>query len=98
MKPSQVGDWLTISMEAWSLAGEAAAVVMMRSAALGMGGDSAYREAHRMVTEKAEASAALGAALMTGKLGSSAESITRGTVAFYRKKVRANRKRLSRKA
>lgn len=98
MKPSQLGDWFTISMDAWSLAGEAAAVVVMRSAALAMGGQPAYREAHRMVAEKAEASAELGAALITGKLGSSAESITRGTVAHYRKRVRANRTRLSRKA
>ena len=95
MKSSHGGDWLNIGMEAWWLAGEAAAVVMMRSAALALGGDRAYREAHMMVTEKAEASAALGAALMTGKLGSSPESITRGTVAHYRKRVRANRKRLS---
>lgn len=98
MKSSHGGDWLSIGMEAWWLAGEATAVVMMRSAALAMGGDPAYREARIMVAEKAEASAALGVALMTGKLGSSPESITRGTVAHYRKKVQANRTRLSRKA
>lgn len=98
MKSPHGSDWLAIGMEAWWLAGEAATVVMMRSAALAMGGRPAYREAHMMVTEKAEATAALGTALMTGKLGSSAESITRGTVAHYRKRVRANRTRLSRKA
>jgi hypothetical protein len=96
MAASQQGDWLTIGMETWSLMAEATTVVMLRSAALAMGGGSACREAQLMVTEKAEASAALGMALATGKLGSSAESVTRGTVAHYRKRVLANRKRLSR--
>lgn len=98
MKSFHGGDWLTIGMETWWLASEAATVVMMRSTALAMGGQPAYREAQLMVTEKAAATAELGAALMTGKLGSSPESITRATVAHYRKRVRANRTRLSRKA
>lgn len=95
MKASQQGDWLTIGMEAWFLAAEASAVVVLRGAALAMGGGPAYREAQLMVTEKAEAHAELGMALATGKLGSSPESVTRGAVAHYRKRVRANRQRLS---
>lgn len=95
MKASQPDDWLTIGMETWFLAAEATAVVMLRSAALSMGGRPAYREAQLMVTEKAEAHAELGMALAAGKLGSNAESVTRGAVEHYRKRVRTNRKRLS---
>lgn len=96
MTKTQPDDWLAIGMEAWFLTAEAAAVVILRSAALAMGGPPAYREAQLMIAEKAEANAELGMALASGKLGSSAESVTRGAVAHYRKRVRANRRRLSR--
>ena len=53
-------------------------------------------EAQRMVAEKAIASVDLTVALATGKLGHSAESVTRSTLRYVRKRVRANRRRLAR--
>jgi hypothetical protein len=95
MTEARPGDWFTIGMDTWMLGAEAAMVIGLRGMTLAMGGAQAQREAQRMVAEKVEAGAALGMALATGKLGSSAESVTRGTVSHLRKKVRANRRRLS---
>lgn len=95
MTERQRGDWLSIGMDAWMLGAEAAMVIGLRSATFAMGGAKARREARRMVAEKVEASAALGMALATGQLGTDAKSVTRGAVTHLRKKVRANRKRLS---
>src|SRR5688572_21139313 len=97
MKETQRGDWFSIGMDAWMLGAEAAMVIGLRSVTFAMGGAQAKREARRMVAEKVEASAALGVALATGKLGSSPKSVTRRTVSHLRKKVRANRRRLARR-
>jgi hypothetical protein len=77
---------------------EASAVISMRLMRLGTGGAVAQREAQRMVTEKvvaaAEAQAAAATAMMTGRgLGPAAKSAS----AVYRRKVRANRRRLARR-
>lgn len=96
MSEARPGDWFAIGMDAWMLGAESAMVIGLRSVTLAMGGAQAQREARRMVAEKVEAGAALGMALATGRLGNDAESVTRGTVSHLRKKVRANRKRLSR--
>lgn len=96
MREARPGDWFAIGMDAWMLGAEAAMVIGLRSVTLAMGGAQARHEARRMVAEKVEAGAVLGMALATGKLGTDAESVTRGTVSHLRKKVRANRKRLSR--
>ena len=95
MTDKRPNDWFSIGMDAWMLGAEAATVIGLRSMKMAMGGAQAQREAHRMVAEKMEAGAALGMALVTGKLGTDAESVTRGTVSHLRKKVRANRMRLS---
>ena len=96
MSETRPGDWFAIGMDAWMLGAEAAMVIGLRSMKLAMGGAQAQREAHRMVAEKVQAGAALGMALATGQLGTDAESVTRGTVSHLRRKVRANRRRLSR--
>lgn len=71
------------------LAAESAAVISLRLMKLALGGPGAAREARRMVDEKVRAAGAATATLMTG--GSAAE-----VVAGYRKRVSANRRRLSR--
>lgn len=96
MTQARPSDWFTIGMDAWMLGAEAAMVIGLRSVTLAMGGAQARREAQRMVMEKVEAGTVLGMALATGQLGSSPESVTRGTVSHLRRKVRANRRRLSR--
>jgi hypothetical protein len=76
---------------------EASAVIAMRFMRLSAGGAVAQREAQRMVTEKVtatfEAQAAAAAAMMTGRgLGPATKSASD----VYRRKVRANRRRLGR--
>lgn len=88
--------WLDIGLDAWMLGAEASTVIALRSAKLAMGGTSAWTEAQRMVTEKGAAGVELGMALATGRMGASAERIAHGTVAHYRRRVRANRRRLTR--
>jgi hypothetical protein len=87
-------NWFSIGMDAWALAAESNMVIAMRMGALAFGGPSAVKEAERMVTEKVAANMALGADLVTGKLGSSPEQIVSGSIAHYTRRVSANRRRL----
>jgi hypothetical protein len=97
MTHSSKTNWLTIGLDAWLLGAEAATVITLRSARLAMGGAGAWQEAQRMVSEKGAANFALGMALATGRMGASAEGIAHGTVAHYRRRVRANQRRLSKR-
>lgn len=85
-----------LGMDAWLLGAEAASVIALRSAKMALGGTDAQLEAQRMVAEKAEAAWDLGVLFATGGLGQRPETIARRTVAHYGKRVRANRRRLSR--
>jgi hypothetical protein len=71
------------------LALESNRVIGLRLAKLMRGGKGARREAERMVSEKIRAAAKAGASLMAG---ASSDEIVRQ----YRKRVKANAKRLSR--
>ena len=86
---------MALAFDSWMLGAEAASVIALRTAKLAMGGAEAQAEAQRMISEKAVAAFALGTALATGKLGSRPETIARRTLAHYGKRIRANRKRLS---
>ncbi len=86
----------TLGMDAWLLGAEAAGVIALRSTKMALGGAEAQLEAQRMVAEKAEAAWELGVALATGALGRRPETIAARTLSHYGKRVRANRKRLSR--
>jgi hypothetical protein len=77
--------WFDMSM----LGLEAQQVIWLRSMKIAMGGKAGEREVRRMVSEKATAAEEAGFALAAGK---SVNSVVGG----YRKKVRANRRRLSR--
>jgi len=68
---------------------EAQQVVWLRAIKIAAGGKAGEREARRMVTEKATAAGEAALSLAAGK---SMESVVKG----YRRKVRANRRRLSR--
>ena len=70
------------------LAAESQTVIALRMMKLAGGGAAAGREAQRMTTEKVTAMAEAGVRLMTG---ASADSV----VSDYRRKVRANIRRLS---
>jgi hypothetical protein len=84
-------DLARLSFEAWM-------VMYLRMAALAGGGAPAMLEAQRMLAEKTaatlEAQAAAGIALATGK---SQRAAARKAIAPYRRRVKANRRRLMRK-
>jgi hypothetical protein len=58
------------------------------------GGAAGEAEARRMVTEKVDAALSLQTLAMTGGVGASPERAAATTMAHYRRKVRANRRRL----
>jgi hypothetical protein len=89
------GKWFGLAFDTLALAVESQVVVGLRLAKFAAGDTAALAEANLMVAEKAQAVLELQArgvmALMTGSPGVSA----RGAVAHYRRKVRANRRRLT---
>jgi hypothetical protein len=90
--------WFTVGFDAFTLGMEAAAVIAQRSLILAQGGAQAQAEAVRMVAEKAEAATALAMRAALGDLGQKPATISANAVRHYRTKVRANRKRLAKKA
>lgn len=90
------GAWLQTGFDAWSLGAEAAVVAGLRMAKIAAGGKAGAREAELMVAEKVQAGIELQSRLLTGRLGLSPLAGTRNTLRHYRRKVAANRKRLSR--
>ena len=86
--------WPGIAFDAWVLAFEASWVVGLRALRLAAGGASATAEAQRMVGEKIDAGLALQAKLLSGNLGVTPPRAATRTLAHYRRKVRANRRRL----
>jgi len=87
--------WMSVGFDAWSLGWESAAVMGLRAAKIAQGGPEAQREAERMVSEKLTAAFDLQLAMMTGAMGMNPATTTRKALAHYRRKVRANARRLS---
>jgi hypothetical protein len=81
---SSFGPWFNLAM----LAAESQQVIALRMMKLAAGGAAARDEARRMTSEKVAAMTEAGAKLMAG---GSADSVVSG----YRRKVRANIKRLT---
>ncbi|VWX52801.1 hypothetical protein [Novosphingobium sp. 9U] len=88
--------WPLVATQAWWLGVEASWVIGLRCARLAQGGDSANREAVRMVEEKWRAQVDLAAALATGRFGTDLSQVAGRTIDHYRQRVRANRSRLTR--
>jgi hypothetical protein len=88
------GDWASAGFEAWALGIEASQVIGLRAVRMAAGGAAASDEAQRMMSEKLASVLELQAAMMTGRLGSDPLSGTRKMVRHYRRKVKANAKRL----
>jgi hypothetical protein len=74
---------------------DAATVIGLRTLKIAAGGAAGAAEAQRMVGEKVEAALALQTLALTGGLGNTPLSATAKTLAHYRRRVRANRRRLS---
>jgi hypothetical protein len=87
--------WLDVGMSAWSLGMEASAVIGLRSLKIAAGGAAGEAEARRMVSEKIDAGVALQMLAITGGLGFTPQGAAAKTLTHYRRKVRANRRRLS---
>ena len=88
--------WLRIGFDAWALAFEASTVVYLRALRIATGGTAATRETQRMVGEKIEAGIALQTRALTGGLGPTMHGAVAKSLTHYRRKVRANRRRLRR--
>lgn len=87
--------YMRLGWDAWMLGAEAATVMGLRTMKIAAGGAAGEREARRMVSEKVEAAQALQLMALTGALGVTAPGAADKTIKHYRRKVRANRRRLS---
>jgi hypothetical protein len=91
----QPSPWIGVGLDAWVLGLEACTVMGLRTLKIAAGGGSGVQEAERMVSEKVQAAAEWQTLALTGTLGDTAPRIASKTVAHYRRKVRANRRRLT---
>lgn len=82
------GAWWKLGMDATLLAMESQQVIGLRLAKLSLGGPAAQIEAQRMVSEKIMAASEAAMMIATGVS-------TQKVVTGYRRKVRANARRLS---
>lgn len=96
MKASRTNPWLSLTLDAWSLGIESATVIGLRTMKLAAGGAAAEAEAVLMVSEKIEAGLTLQHRAMTGGLGLTPPEAVAHTLTHFRRKVRANRRRLTR--
>jgi hypothetical protein len=87
--------WMRLGFDAWSLGAESSAVIGLRLMKMAAGGAAAETEARRMVDEKVQAGLALQTLALTGGLGVTPHGAAAKAVAHYRRKVRANRRRLA---
>jgi hypothetical protein len=87
--------WFSLGWDTMALGVEAASVIGLRTVKIATGGPGASAEAELMVNEKIAAAWALQGLAMTGGLGFTAPAIAAKTLAHYRRRVRANRRRLS---
>ena len=95
MKRNRGNPWLGIGMDAWRLGLEASRVIGLRTLKIAQGGPGGRAEAERMVSEKIDAGLSLQAKALSGGLGQTPASASAKTLAHYRRKVGANRRRLT---
>lgn len=84
-----------LNLSLMQLGAEAAGVVALRSLKLAGGGAAAASEAERMVAEKVLAAAETQSGAWIDLVTGASHLTPQRTVARYRRKVRANRRRLS---
>ncbi|HUO21526.1 MAG TPA: hypothetical protein VMU59_03330 [Caulobacteraceae bacterium] len=87
--------WFGIGLNAWSLAFEASTVIGLRTMKIAAGGPAAGAEVSAMINEKLAAGLELQMLAITGGLGASPPTAAARTLVHYRRKVRANRRRLA---
>ena len=90
--------WLLLACDAARLGFEAQSVIALRLARLAAGGASAWPEAQRMVSEKAAALVEAHVATIGGAVrGHRSAQVAKKVLRIYKKRVRANKRRLSRR-
>ena len=87
--------WSRIGFNAWSLGVEASSVIALRLLKIASGGAAGEAEARLMIDEKIQAGLDLQTMALTGGLGLTPHGAATKTLAHYRRKVRANRRRLA---
>jgi hypothetical protein len=89
--------WFELSAQAMMLGFEAQQVVGLRLIRLAAGGTAGQAEAQRMVTEKLAALAEVQTAAITTAIeGGSSHRLGKKVVGVYKKRVRGNKRRLTR--
>jgi hypothetical protein len=86
--------WFRAGLNVWSLGLDSSHVVALRLLKMAAGGPAAAVEARRMIDEKIEAGLAVQAMALTGGLGATPHAAAAKVINHYRRKVRANRRRL----
>lgn len=94
----RTSSWFSLSMNAARMGMEAQTVIGLRLMRLAAGGPAAAAEAQLMVTEKVASTLAVQSMLITGVMTGKADGGAGSAVAHYRRKVRANRRRLTKAA
>jgi hypothetical protein len=90
--------WCTLSLQAARLGWEAQGVIALRMMRLATQSAGSQTEARRMVTEKVAALAeARAAAAVVAIKGGKNQKVAKKVLGVYKKRVRANRRRLTRR-
>ena len=87
--------WNLLAYDSWKLALDASAVIWLRMGRFAMFDPDSVAEFNRMVGEKVESAFTLQVRTLTGGLGTNQLDVARASVKHYRKKVSANRRRLT---
>lgn len=87
--------WLRLGMDSLWLGAEAQGVIALRMMKFAAGGTAAATEAQLMVSEKLRAAAETQTQVLTSLLTGRGHLAPARAVAGYRRKVRANRRRLA---
>ncbi|HEV2530748.1 hypothetical protein [Phenylobacterium sp.] len=88
--------WLGLTLDSWRLAAESQAVIGLRMVKLAAGDAASAKEAELMISEKVQAAAQVQSQFFADAVLGGGPAATRRALAHYRRKVRANRRRLSR--
>jgi len=86
--------WAAVALDAWMLGLDASTVVGLRALKLASGGRAAEAESSRMLNEKVAAVQSWQRLALSGGLGLDAAGAASKTLRHYRRKVKANQRRL----
>lgn len=90
--------WLRLGLDSWRLGAEAQGVIALRLMRIAGGGEVAARETELMVAEKIKTLNEVQTQMLTSLMTGSGHLAPQRTVTQYRRKVRANARRLTKSA